>query len=65
METLMDLGQKIISIFEAVAGMDFTSEIIPMLIMWAIGGTLIYLAIVCILNYFVKKLEKRLAKSDH
>ena len=26
---------------------------------------LIYLAIVCILNYFVKKLEKRLAKSDH
>lgn len=26
---------------------------------------LIYLAFVCILNYFVKKLEKRLAKSDH
>ncbi|MEE1503537.1 MAG: sodium ion-translocating decarboxylase subunit beta, partial [Acutalibacteraceae bacterium] len=26
-------------------GMNFTSEIIPMLIMWAIGGLLIYLAI--------------------
>ena len=45
METLMDFGTKIISIFEAVMGMDFTSEIIPMLIMWAIGGLLIYLAI--------------------
>ena len=45
METLMDLGQKIISIFEAVKEMDFTKETIPMLIMWAIGGTLIYLAI--------------------
>ncbi len=45
METLMDFGSKIISIFEAVMGMDFTSEIVPMLIMWAIGGLLIYLAI--------------------
>ncbi len=45
MDTLMDFGSKIISIFEAVMGMDFTSEIIPMLIMWAIGGLLIYLAI--------------------
>ena len=45
MDTLIDFGSKIISIFEAVMGMDFTSEIIPMLIMWAIGGLLIYLAI--------------------
>ena len=45
METLMEFGSKIVSIFEAVMGMDFTSEIIPMLIMWAIGGLLIYLAI--------------------
>ena len=45
METLMELGTKIISIFEAIMGMDFTSEIIPMLIMWAIGGILIYCAI--------------------
>ena len=29
-----------------------------------ISIALIYLAMVCILNYFVKKLEKRLAKSD-
>ncbi len=46
METIMELGTKIISIFEAVMGMDFVSEIIPMLIMWAIGGVLIYCAIV-------------------
>ena len=46
METLMELGTKIISIFEAIMGMDFTSEIIPMLVMWAIGGVLIYCAIV-------------------
>ena len=45
METLMELGTKIISIFEAIMGMDFTSEIIPMLVMWAIGGVLIYCAI--------------------
>ena len=45
MDTLMEFGSKIISIFEAVMGMDFTSEIVPMLIMWAIGGLLIYLAI--------------------
>ena len=45
METLMNFGTKIMSIFEAVMGMDFTSEIVPMLIMWAIGGLLIYLAI--------------------
>ncbi len=45
METLTEFGLKIISIFEAVMGMDFVSEIIPMLIMWAIGGLLIYLAI--------------------
>ena len=46
MDTLMELGTKIMSIFEAVMGMDFTSEIIPMLIMWVIGGVLIYCAIV-------------------
>ena len=46
MDTLMELGSKIISIFEAIMGMDFTSEIIPMLVMWAIGGVLIYCAIV-------------------
>lgn len=45
METLTEFGLKIVSIFEAVMGMDFVSEIIPMLIMWAIGGLLIYLAI--------------------
>ena len=45
MTALIDFGSKIMSIFEAVMGMDFTSEIIPMLIMWAIGGLLIYLAI--------------------
>lgn len=45
METLIDFGTKIISLFEAVMGMDFFSEIIPMLVMWAIGGLLIYLAI--------------------
>ena len=45
METLMELGTKIISIFEAIMGMDFVSEIIPMLVMWAIGGVLIYCAI--------------------
>ena len=45
METLTEFGLKIVSIFEAVMGMDFVSEIVPMLIMWAIGGLLIYLAI--------------------
>ena len=45
METLTEFGLKIVSIFEAVMGMDFVSEIIPMFIMWAIGGLLIYLAI--------------------
>ena len=29
-----------------------------------IAFALVYLGMVCILNYFVKKLEKRLAKSD-
>ncbi len=45
MDTLMELGTKILSIFEALAGMDFVSEILPMLVMWAIGGVLIYCAI--------------------
>lgn len=42
---LTDFGSKIMSIFESVMGMDFVSEIIPMFIMWGIGGLLIYLAI--------------------
>ena len=33
-------------------------------IMFLISFVLVYLAIVCILNYLVKKLERRLAKSD-
>ncbi len=45
MEIITDIGSKILSIFDAIAGMDFTSEILPMLVMWAIGGLLIYLAI--------------------
>ena len=45
MAILSELGSKIFSIFEAIAGMDIKTEIIPMLIMLAIGGTLIYLAI--------------------
>ncbi len=45
MAILSELGTKILSIFEAIAGMDFLSETLPMLIMLAIGGVLIYLAI--------------------
>ena len=45
MAILSDLGTKILSIFEAIAGMDFLSETLPMLVMLAIGGVLIYLAI--------------------
>ncbi len=45
MDNLMEFGTKIMSLFEAVMGMDFTTEIVPMLIMWVIGGVLIYLAI--------------------
>jgi len=45
METLSELGSKIGSIFDAIAGMEFVGEMLPMLIMWAIGGLLIYLAI--------------------
>ncbi len=45
MEIITDFGSKIMSIFESVMGMDFVSEIIPMFIMWGIGGLLIYLAI--------------------
>ena len=46
MDMLTDLGSKIFSIFDAITGMNFTSEILPMLVMWGIGGLLIYLAIV-------------------
>ena len=45
MAILSELGSKILSIFEAIAGMNFLSETLPMLIMLAIGGLLIYLAI--------------------
>lgn len=45
MEIITDFGSKIMSIFESVMGMDFVSGIIPMFIMWGIGGLLIYLAI--------------------
>ncbi len=45
MDILMDLGSKILSIFEAIASMDPVGEILPMLVMWALGGLLIYLAI--------------------
>ena len=45
MAVLSDLGTKILSIFEAIAGMNFLSETLPMLVMLAIGGVLIYLAI--------------------
>ncbi len=45
METLMDLGSKIMSIFEPIADMFINGELIPMLIMWALGGALIYFAI--------------------
>ena len=45
MDILSDLGLKIAKIFEALMSMDIKTEVIPMLVMFAIGGTLIYLAI--------------------
>ncbi len=45
METLINIGEKILAIFEGTMSMDFTSEVIPMVVMWGIGGLLIYLAI--------------------
>ena len=45
MDILSDLGLKIAKIFEALISMDMKTEVIPMLIMFAICGTLIYLAI--------------------
>ena len=45
MAILTDLGSKIMSIFEAILSMDFMSETLPMIVMLAIGGLLIYLAI--------------------
>ncbi len=45
METLMELGSRIFSIFEPITDMFSKGELLPMLIMWAIGGLLIYLAI--------------------
>ncbi|MBE6749501.1 MAG: sodium ion-translocating decarboxylase subunit beta [Ruminococcaceae bacterium] len=45
METLINIGEKILAIFEGTMSMDFTSEVLPMIVMWGIGGLLIYLAI--------------------
>ncbi len=45
MEILTDIGSGILSIFNAIGKMDPLTEILPMVIMWALGGTLIYLAI--------------------
>ena len=45
MEILVEIWTKILALFEGTTSMDFTSEVIPMVIMWAFGGLLIYLAI--------------------
>ena len=45
MEHLVNIGDKILALFDAITQMDFTSEAIPMIVMWCIGGLLIYLAI--------------------
>ena len=45
MEQLVNIGDKILALFDAVMQMDVTSEVIPMIVMWCIGGLLIYLAI--------------------
>ena len=46
MEILVEIWTKILALFEGTTSMDFTSEVIPMVIMWAFGGLLIYFAIV-------------------
>ena len=45
MEILVEIWTKILALFEAVMQMDATTEILPMIVMWGIGGFLIYLAI--------------------
>ena len=45
MEILLEIWSKILALFDGTTSMDFTSEVIPMVIMWAFGGLLIYLAI--------------------
>ena len=45
MEILLEIWSKILALFDGTTSMDFTSEVIPMVIMWAFGGFLIYLAI--------------------
>ena len=45
MEILVEIWTKILALFEGTTSMDFTSEVIPMVIMWAFGGLLIYFAI--------------------
>ncbi len=45
MQTLVEIGSKILALFDGTISMDFTSEVLPMIAMWVIGGVLIYLAI--------------------
>ncbi len=45
MERLVEIFDKILGIFDAVTTMDPLGEVVPMVIMWAIGGLLIYFAI--------------------
>jgi oxaloacetate decarboxylase beta subunit len=45
MQTLVEIGSKILALFDGTMSMDFTSEVLPMIAMWVIGGVLIYLAI--------------------
>lgn len=45
MEILLEIWSKILALFDAVMQMDVTAEILPMIVMWCIGGLLIYLAI--------------------
>ncbi len=45
MQILVEIWTKILALFEGTTSMDFTSEVIPMVIMWAFGGLLIYFAI--------------------
>ena len=45
MEILLEIWSKILALFDGTTSMNFTSEGIPMVIMWAFGGLLIYLAI--------------------
>ena len=44
METLLSLGEKVAMVFSTFTDMQ-ASEFIPMVVMWAIGGLLIFLAI--------------------